>query len=61
MSEIVLRHKRFGLTHPTWDGPACFYYDSAAEAEARIRKTYGDNSGHLIVEVLWTTPATEDE
>lgn len=58
MSEIKPRHKRFGLTHPTWSGPDCFYYDSAAEAYAAIRKIYGDNSGHLVVEVLYRPEPT---
>ena len=61
MSEIKLRHKRFGLTHPTWDAPECFYYDSAAEAEAAMRRTYGDDSGHLVVGIWPTTHTKDDE
>jgi hypothetical protein len=48
----ALRHKPFGLTHPTWDGPSCFYYATENEAWAAIERTYGKDSGHLVVGVL---------
>lgn len=57
MSEPLL-HKRFGLTHPTWAEPTCFNYDSAEEAAAAIRRVYGPDAKHLVVEVVTSTPPT---
>lgn len=51
-----LQHKPYGLTHPTWGDPSCFYYDTPEEAHAAMVKTYGENSGHLVVGVISTAP-----
>lgn len=51
-AEKDLRHKPFGLTHPTWDQPSCFYYATENEAWEAIGEVYGEGSGHLVVGVL---------
>lgn len=58
----ALRHKPFGTTHPTWEQPTNFYYDTEAEAWAAIERVYGPDSGHLVVGVLTrvTPPAEAD-
>jgi hypothetical protein len=43
--------KPFGAWHPSWAQPALFNYDSAEEARARLTKTYGADSGHVVVEI----------
>jgi hypothetical protein len=48
----LLRHKPFGLTHPTWNHPDAFNYATAAEAQEAILRVYGPDSGHLVVGVL---------
>jgi hypothetical protein len=48
----ALRHKPFGLTHPTWERPECFIFTTEAEARAAILRTYGEGSGHLTVRVI---------
>lgn len=55
-----LKHKPFGLTHPTWIGPSCFMYDTEEQAWAAIDRTYGADSGHLVVGVLTRPTSTED-
>ena len=59
----TLQHKPFGLTHPTWKQPGCFLYDTENEAWAAIERTYGPDSGHLVVAVLTRPipPATTEE
>lgn len=47
-----LKHKPFGLTHPTWGHPDCFNYDTAEDAASAIVRVYGENSGHLVVGVI---------
>lgn len=50
--EIELKHKPFGLAHPTWERPDCFRYDTAEDAAAAVIRTYGDGSGHVVVGVI---------
>lgn len=40
---------RFGLDHPTWPRPTCFFYRTANEARAALVKVYGEDSGHVVI------------
>jgi hypothetical protein len=39
--------KPWGISHPGWKAPTCFFFDSAEEARASIVKVYGPNSEHI--------------
>lgn len=39
----------FGLDHPTWKYPACFFYSTAETAREAIERVYGSDSGHIVV------------
>lgn len=45
------RWKSFGAWHPTWHEPSNFHHDTAEAAKASLERTYGPNSGHIVVEV----------
>lgn len=42
---------RYGLDHPTWDGPSGFHYTSAEDAWSAIQQVYGPDSGHIVVKM----------
>lgn len=48
-----MNFKPFGIAHPSWIEPTCWYYDTAEEAAEAIRKVYGENSGHVVVGVVF--------
>ena len=39
----------FGYDHPTWEGPAHFYYATAELAYFAMARVYGEDSGHVVV------------
>ncbi|HKO27581.1 MAG TPA: hypothetical protein VJU80_09005 [Solirubrobacteraceae bacterium] len=51
----ALRTGLFGLDHPTWSDPACFYYKSAEQARDVIREVYGPDAEHVVVEIRYVT------
>jgi hypothetical protein len=46
----VIRVHAFGMMHPSWRGPECFYYDTSEQAQAAIVKVYGPDTDHRVVE-----------
>lgn len=67
MSDRMDYPARYGLDHPTWARPECFFYDSLEAALEAIEETYGLNSGHIVVRLdrvsddLPTAHRREDE
>jgi hypothetical protein len=48
----------YGLSHPTWGRPDCFFYDTADDAAGAILRVYGENSGHVVIGPV--TPPARD-
>lgn len=49
-AEYEWSEQKYGLYHPTWDAPDCFYSTTAENALAAAIRTYGEGSGHIVVE-----------